>query len=786
MRQLRTLKLAVVALFAAVSAFALFSDSSLARRAQSYSAGPPAAHTGAPGEETCAECHLPDGAPPGTITISAPQSYVPGQTYPITVSVTNADPARRRWGFELTAIDDTGSRAGTLTPGSDGLTQLTPPAVSPTARQYIEHTAAGTFQGQAQGASWTFSWTAPDDVVGPVLLHVACNQANNDLNTSGDAINFTFASIQPAQADADFAVTASPATQVIPPGASGSYTVRLTPTNGFTGTVNLSVAGLPTGASASFTPASVNLTDASAKASVLSVTNSTATPLGSFIVNVTGAGGALSHGVSLNLLTGPTMTDTSLAVRQIVSGLNQPTALAFLGAGDLLVLEKATGKVLRVRDGVIQPTPALDLGVNSFSERGLLGIALHPQFPTNPRVYLYWTESSTGADTENADEVPLRGNRVDSFLWNGSTLAFEKNLITLHAFQADAGQPSRGNHNGGVIRFGPDGKLYVVIGDNGRRGNLQNLRYGPSATPEGPAVADDQFGGPAPDKNHLTGVVLRLNDDGTTPADNPFVNLDTDLPGKFAAPPKKVSARPELAGKSAGNVGKVFAYGIRNSFGMAFDPVSGSLWTQENGDDSFDEINRVEAGFDGGWIQLMGPSARVAEFKQIEVSRGDSLQQNRWLPDQIADTPAQALSRLYVLPGSHYTEPEFSWKYAVAPSPIGFVRGAGLGANFAGDLLVGASRTTLAGGYLFRFKLTQDRRHLSFTDARLADTVADNIDKFDLTESESLLIGRDFGITTDIETAPDGKVLILSLSNGAIYELSAKSATAQLATRDKN
>ncbi|MCA1555960.1 MAG: PQQ-dependent sugar dehydrogenase, partial [Acidobacteria bacterium] len=429
------------------------------------------------------------------------------------------------------------------------------------------------------------------------------------------------------------------------------------------------------------------------------------------------------------------------------------------------VLEKASGKVLRVTNGIVQST-ALDLAVNSASERGLLGIALHPNFPANPRVYLYWTESSTGVDTTNTDEVPLIGNRVDSFLWNGTTLTLERNLIKLRALQQDAGQPSRGNHNGGVIRFGPDGKLYIIMGDNGRRGLMQNLLFGPSVNSQGPLTPDDQFGGPEPDNAHLSGVILRLNDDGTVPADNPFFNAATNLTGEAAA-----------------NVKKVFAYGIRNSFGMAFDPVSGQLWTQENGDDSFDEINRVVPAFNGGWIQLMGPSSRVAEFKAIELSRSGGLQQLRWPPDRLADTPTEALVRLFQLPGAIYTEPEFSWKYAVAPSPVGFIRGRTLGANNEGALVVGASRTTLLGGYLFRFKLAGDRRKLSFTDARLAsDLVADNADKFDLTESESLQFGRDFGITTDIQTAPDGNLYVVSLSDGAIYEISAVPNTIQFGT----
>jgi glucose/arabinose dehydrogenase len=451
----------------------------------------------------------------------------------------------------------------------------------------------------------------------------------------------------------------------------------------------------------------------------------------------------------------PLLLDQNLSVKTIVSGLNQPTSLAFLGANEFFVLERATGKVQRVLNGQLQPT-ALDLAVNNASERGLLGIALHPNFPATPYVYLYWTESSTGVDTSNTDDVALLGNRVDRFVWNGQALALDRNLIRLRALQADAGQPSRGNHNGGVLRFGPDGKLYILMGDNGRRGFLQNITNG--------TVPDDQFGGPEPDDAHLTGVILRLNDDGSIPADNPFFN-----------------ANAGLTGQAATNIKKIYAYGVRNGFGMAFDPLSGQLWTQENGDDAFDEINRVTPGFNGGWIQVMGPSVRIGEYKSIEVNRPGGLQQNRWSPTLIADAPSEALLRLYSLPGSHYAEPEFSWKYAVAPSPIGFVKGKALGAQFEGDLFVGASRTTLYNGYLFRLRLSTDRLKIAMTDPRLQDKVADNLDKFDITESESLLIGKNFGVTTDIQTGLDGNLYVVSLSNGAVYQIYA-TATGQQST----
>jgi glucose/arabinose dehydrogenase len=424
--------------------------------------------------------------------------------------------------------------------------------------------------------------------------------------------------------------------------------------------------------------------------------------------------------------------------------------MAFLGPNDILVTEKATGKVQRIVNGALQST-VLDLAVNSASERGLLGIALHPEFPEEPWVYLYWTQSISGTDNANLADVPLLGNRVDRFVWNGSALVFDKEIIRLHAFQADAGQPLRGNHNGGVLKFGPDEKLYVVIGDNGRRGQMQNLPDGPF----GPGIPDDQFGGPQPDNAHLTGVILRLNDDGSTPHDNPFFKVGRRMGGEVGA-----------------NIQKVFAYGLRNSFGMDFDPVSNDLWDEQNGDDSFTELNRVTPGQNGGWVQVMGPIARIAEFKAIETSpQFFGLQQIRWPPTNIANTPAEALARMFHLPGSHYSDPEFSWKFEVAPAAIGFLSSRALGREYKNDLFMGAARVTLRGGHIFRFNLTKNRKQVEVTDPRLADGVADNLFKFDITESESLLFGENFGIGTDIRTGPNGNLFVVSTSKGAIYEI---------------
>jgi glucose/arabinose dehydrogenase len=615
--------------------------------------------------------------------------------------------------------------------------------------------------------------------------------------------------------------------------------------------------------------------------------------------------------------TTPTLVDPNLRARTVVENLDQPTSAAFLGRNDVLVLEKATGQVKRVVNGVVQST-VLDLAVNSGSERGLLGIALHPNFPATPHIYLYWTESTTGADSGVLADTPLLGNRVDRFVWNGSTLTLDQNIIRLRALQPPfAAEPTpetgRGNHDGGVIKFGPDGKLYIFIGDVGRRGWMQNLLNGPHQPGDPSFGTDDNFGGPEPDDAHLTGSILRLNPDGTTPADNPFTGIGhvfvARLDGAQETPPVSTTARgyaafflnqeetelrftatvagidftgmqtsdplddltaahihaPGSRGERAGvvwgffglpfndtnpedtvvtpfatgvggmvttkwdlaegngttltdqlpniiagqsyinfhtrrapggevrgqieenpqvttNIHKVFSYGLRNSFGFDFDPKSGNLWLEQNGDDTFTELDRVERGMNGGWIQVMGPLARIAQFKEIETTMfGSNLQQSRWPPTNIADSPEEALARMVILRGARYSDPEFSWKFEVAPAGIGFMNGSGIGPQYDGDLFVGAARPFLEGGFLWHFNLTGNRRNIAVDDPRLEDRVADNLEKpapddpganaQALIESESLLFGRNFGVVTDIKTGPNGNLFIVSLSNGAIYEI---------------
>ena len=122
-------------------------------------------------------------------------------------------------------------------------------------------------------------------------------------------------------------------------------------------------------------------------------------------------------------------------------------------------------------------------------------------------------------------------------------------------------------------------------------------------------------------------------------------------------------------------------------------------------------------------------------------------------------------------PVSHYSDPEFSWKFEVAPAAVGFVVGRELGPQYRGNMFIGAARPFIDGGHLFRLRLTGNRNMVAVDDRLLEDRVADNLFKFDTTESETLLFGSGFGVATDIRTGPNGNLYVVSLTNGAIYEI---------------
>lgn len=434
------------------------------------------------------------------------------------------------------------------------------------------------------------------------------------------------------------------------------------------------------------------------------------------------------------------MSDTKLRVTTAVLGLTGPIAMAAIGSEELLVLERATGRVRHVRGSRIVGT-AFDLAVNFYGERGALGIARHPDFARSPYVYLSWTWTGQGEgplglegpDSADAGNAAPMGNRLDRFIWDGARLRFDRNLLRLPARTHRAYGRVRGDHNGGVVTFGPDGKLYAVIGDQNLRGQLQNVQGGPLATDA-----------------HLAGVIFRLNDDGSTPVDNPFYTHGSSVGGEVGR-----------------NLRRLYAYGIRNSFGMAFDPSSGLLWMSENGDNAFDEVNIAPPGFNSRWIQIMGPDGCFEAFRDWEMGTQDGLDTPEFTPANLARTVEEAKRRAYALPGSQPLEPLFAWRHTVVPTAVAFVHGVparhGLrDAVLVADLL----------GRIYRFPLRADRRGLVFADRRLADGVADNRWGFDLHESETLVAGRGFGLVTDMKPGRAGDLYVVSLSRGVIYRIS--------------
>jgi glucose/arabinose dehydrogenase len=384
---------------------------------------------------------------------------------------------------------------------------------------------------------------------------------------------------------------------------------------------------------------------------------------------------------ALPAFAAPSLKDPSLKVEQVVSGLNSPTTMAFIGNNDILVLQKNNGRVRRVIGGVLQAGDVLDVDVSNDSERGLLGIAVHPSFAVNSFVYLYYTESGSGSDGGAS-----AGNRVYRYTWNGAALA---NALLILDLPATPGP----NHDGGVITFGPDGKLYVIIGDLNRDGQLQNFP-----------------GGPAPND---TSVIFRLNDDGSVPTDNPFHD----------------------AGDPANKLNKYYAYGIRNSFGMAFDHVTGKLWDTENGPDGYDEINLVEPGFNSGWEKLMGPDRR----------------------------DPQGAASLFSLAGSHYADPEFSWRTPVGVTAIVFLDSDQLGPKYEHDCFVG----DVNNGILYHFEPNPARDGFTFRKSALLDHVGDNG-----SELGEIVLGKGFGGISDLKVGPDGLLYVVSIGDGNIYRIS--------------
>ncbi len=405
----------------------------------------------------------------------------------------------------------------------------------------------------------------------------------------------------------------------------------------------------------------------------------------------------------------PIVYDQNLRITQLTDGLQFPTGIDFLGENDILVIEKNTGQVKRIFNGEVLKEPVLDVNVASESERGLLGIAIMNTKQSNiandgPRennlnneikVFLFYTETK---DIDNGD---ILGNRLYKYDFIDGKLVNPKLLLDLPFLPG----PS---HNGGVLDIGPDKNLYIVVGDVNREGNLAYMTLAQNI--EGSKVPDGRGG------------VLRLTVDGTPVMDNDSFSLG-----------------------DSGLLNFYYGYGIRNSFGIGFDPVTGILWETENGSNYGDEINVILPGFNGGWRQVLGLSAEYENFKNKEFDKNKLI--------------------LFNGKGTYY-DPVFTWVDTVAPTAITFIDSKIFGEEYENDLLVGSVKQ----GRIFHFNLNETRTGLDLPSEQLGDQMAD-VDE----ELEPVTLGRNFGIITDIEINPyDGKIYVVDgqSKNGKILQIS--------------
>jgi glucose/arabinose dehydrogenase len=405
----------------------------------------------------------------------------------------------------------------------------------------------------------------------------------------------------------------------------------------------------------------------------------------------------------------PFINDPNLKVEMVFKGLKFPTSMAFLDQGDILVLEKNNGTVQRIVNGTIQPQPMLDVNVANKNERGMLGIAVSKHENGSTYVFLYYTEAKVeGSDDicpdpnscEPGTEPPL-GNRLYRYELVNNKLVNPVLLLDLPAIPG----PS---HNGGKVVIGPDNNVYLTIGDvNGYQSRTQNIPNEPD------------FNGTSAIDFNGTSAIYRITQDGQPLPDNPL-GSDTDPP----------------------ILKKYFAYGLRNSFGIAFDPVTGKLWDTENGDGFGDEINLVQPGFNSGWKQVQGIWKPLDYFTRgFEFNpNGDDGDSN-----DLVDFDGKG----------KYSDPEFIWNETVGPTAIKFINSDKLGKKYQYDMLIG----DIHNGNIYHFDLNKNRTKLFLTGA-LYDMMADNSD-----ELQDVIFSRGFGGITDIEVGPDGYIYFLSIAD---------------------
>jgi aldose sugar dehydrogenase len=375
----------------------------------------------------------------------------------------------------------------------------------------------------------------------------------------------------------------------------------------------------------------------------------------------------------------PNLKESTFKLDKIVDGFSRPTGMSFLGPNDFLVTEEDTGKVKRVIDGRISQT-VLDVDVSTNDSRGLIGID-STNVANKTFVFLYFTESSSKDDGE-----PI-GNRLYRYELINDQLTNQKLLLDM-----PAGPGSK--DNGGPIVIGPDNNVYSVVGhvagdgDKGHETKAQNFKRGPDA--------DGSSG------------IHRVTIDGNI--------VDSGILG------------------STESLDTYYAYGIRNTFGMDFDPITLKLWITENGVYSNDEINLVEPGFNGGWKHVTGLAPSNFDYTELVTFNGSG----------------------------KYSDPEFVWNNTVSPTALLFFNSDKFGPDYKNDMFVGDYEF----GRIYHFGLNSERDAL-LLNGSLADKIADND-----SELQNNIFGEDFGVPTDLEIGPDGMLYVSSLRDGAIYRIS--------------
>lgn len=416
---------------------------------------------------------------------------------------------------------------------------------------------------------------------------------------------------------------------------------------------------------------------------------------------------SIAYAVATNVSSSnPVVSDPTLKIESVATGFDFPTGIAFLGNNDILLLEKNTGIAYRIIDGNIT-NPVIHLNVSSKDERGLLGIAVtaNDESKQDDRlVFLYYTYCPKVKANVNSTSQGC-GNYVYRYKLDteNNKLMDPKLILSLPALPS----PS---HLGGILQMDKDKNLYVTTGD------LQTTKFNQNQTGFD-TRAQNIINGTAPDGR---AGILRVTQDGE-PVGQGLLGNDYPL-------------------------SLYYAYGIKNSFGIGFDPVTGNLWDTENGPQFGDEINLVEPGFNSGWEKVQG-IWKLNDTREKEGIFNDS-------DIEFIDFDGKG----------RYSNPEFVWDKSVAPTALVFLNSDKLGQQYENDMFVGSAKK----GTIYHFDLNEDRKSLDLT-GDLADLVYSKKD-----ESSKIVFGENFGIVTDLEVGPDGYLYVVSAlkkSEGAIYRI---------------